>query len=1486
MPCCPDRMRVLHRRLAHGIVIDRSARFGIGLAALIAMLGPGICLPAVAADAPQPLRVLMLGGSSGSHRPAAMVELFRPALQGKAIELDYSEDTAAALRDESLARYDALAIFKDDGELTPEAERALVRFVESGRGLTAIHCASHAFRNSIAYTRLVGGRFLRHGHDAFRATIIDAQHPAVANVASFETRDETYVHNELADDIRVLMVRREEGGYEPYTWVRTQGKGRVYYTALGHDEQTWRQPAFHQLLIEALRWTAGRQQAAVDATRDEAKRDDRPSGETLSVADYTLRALTAEPPPPLSPAESMRRMHLPEGFAVELFAAEPDIVKPISMALDARGRLWVIESVDYPNDIRDPFGGNDRIKICEDTNGDGRADRFTIFAQGLNIPTSLLPYRDGVLAALAPHIVFLRDTDGDDVCDRREILFSGFGRFDPHAVHSNLRWGMDNWVWGTVGYSGGEIVVDGRRIRFKQGVFRFRPDGSDFEFLSSTSNNTWGLGFRETGEAFVSTANNQHSVQMAIPNRYFERVRGWHGQGSGGIEDHKRFHPVSSDLRQVDWHGEYTAAAGQTIYTARQFPAEYADRAALVCEPTGHLVHVDWLVPRGSAYVARDGWNLLASDDPWCAPIETHVGPDGAVWMIDWYNYIVRHNPTPPGFETGKGNAYVTPQRDKQHGRIYRIVYRGGEQAGEQHGDKPGDRPAEQPGEEMGKQLAKLAAFDRQALMQALASDNLWRRMTAQRLLVEQGDANVCRWLADFMADGQPSAALPHVVPVLAHYGAIAADAETRGRVTRLLEHPGVAVRRAALDALPRDQQSAAAVVTAGVLDDAELSVRLAALLALADMPGSAQTAAAIVALHHQAEFIEDRWLPLAAVSAAAPSAEDFLTALANVTEPSAGELAALAATTRPLAEHWARGIETSKAAADKLKPIVRALQRAEPNLAAAAVSGLAAGWPAGVDVSLDESFDEGAREEVRRLFAHLPAAGQLQLVELTRKWQAGDLLEGELAQIEETLLRQVEDRQRGEAERIAAAHQLAALASREEVLNRLAAVIAPQSSPALCAGLLDALATSSAEATAGVVLQAWGRMTPGVRRQAVGLLLRRPSWTSALLNAIEAREVAAEELALDQSQQLLRHPDRRIAARAKKLLAGLSPSSTSRAELVTALLPLSNESGDPQLGRRVFEQNCAKCHRHGALGESVGPDLTGIAARPREEILVDVIDPNRSVEGNYRQYVITTTGGEIFTGLLLAETQNGFELLDSQAKKHFIQRADVDEFAASSQSVMPEGFEKLAPDELGGLLEFLAARGRYLPLSLAKAATIASDRGMFYDAASQGERLIVDDWGPRVVEGVPFQLLDPRGGQAPNVVLLNGPPGEVSRAMPRSVSIACGLSARRIHLLSGVSGWGYPGGVKGSVSMIVRLHYADGQREEHPLQNGVHFADYIRRVDVPESQFAFAMRGQQMRYLAIAPRRSEAIDSIELAKGSDQTAPVVLAVTLELSGE
>ncbi len=284
-----------------------------------------------------------------------------------------------------------------------------------------------------------------------------------------------------------------------------------------------------------------------------------------------------------------------------------------------------------------------------------------------------------------------------------------------------------------------------------------------------------------------------------------------------------------------------------------------------------------------------------------------------------------------------------------------------------------------------------------------------------------------------------------------------------------------------------------------------------------------------------------------------------------------------------------------------------------------------------------------------------------------------------------------------------------------------------------------------------------------------------------------------------------------------------------------------------------------------------------------KEHLLNEILDPNRNVEGNFRVYTVATNDDRVLVGLLASETKTSVELIDAEAKRHVVQRTEIDQIAASTKSLMPEGFEKqISNDELANLLEFLTQRGKFLPLPLDRVATVVSTRGMFNSGDSPVERLVFDDWSPKTVAGVPFHLVDPQGDRRSNAILLYGPQGKLPPTMPRSVRLPCNAPAKAIHLLSGVSGWGFPGGEKDSVSMIVRLHYADRKSEDHPLKNGVHFADYIRRVDVPESQFAFRLRGQQLRYLSVTPTRGEPIAEIELVKGPDRSAPVVMAVTLE----
>jgi putative membrane-bound dehydrogenase-like protein len=1424
---------------------------------------------ACAAD-PPPIKLLFLG-DQGHHQPMERFKQLAPVMQHRGIELTYTE-RMDDLNAKTLKNYDGLVIYANTVEIKPEQEQGLLDYVESGHGFIPLHCASYCFLNSPKYIDLVGAQFLRHGTGTFRTQLAEPDHELLRGFKGFESWDETYVHTKHNDKDRTVLEYRAEGDkQEPWTWVRTQGKGRVFYTAWGHDERTWSNPGFHNLVERGIRWAVGQDpqmaglfadKPAMTAPRTDVKPFEfaparvpfYPAGEKWGTTSEPLNKMQK----PLEPAESLKHYVMPQGFHLELFAAEPEIGKPLAMNWDERGRLWLAETVDYPNEMQPPGKGRDRIRICEDTNGDGKADKFTIFAEKLSIPTSLLCVQGGLIVHQAPDTLFLKDTDGDDVADERRVLFTGWGTGDTHAGPSNLQYGFDNWIYGMVGYSGFNGTIGGEQHSFRQGFYRFRPDGSKLEFLRNTNNNSWGVGFNEEGILFGSTANGNPSEYMPIPNRYYEQVRGWSSSVLGGIAESNKFYPITDKIRQVDHHGGFTAAAGHALYTARTYPREYWNRTAFVCEPTGNLVATFVIDPQGAGYRSKNAWNLLASDDEWASPIMAEVGPDGNVWVLDWYNFIVQHNPTPAGFKTGKGAAYETELRDKKHARIYRLVY---DQA----------QPAN---------VKSLHNAPPDVLVKALANDNLFWRRQAQRLLVERGERDVVPQLLNLLHDETVdatglNAGAVHALWTLAGLGVLNdPPRDVSAAVEKSLTHSSAAVRRNALTVLPRDPKYAPAI--AKLTQDRDGQVQLAAWLALADLPRTsdgAVAALAVIEALQQSDVLRDRWLLDALTSAGARHDFAVLTALSQLggkqafSKPALDRIAIIA-------ESYARGNP------DNYSALLASLPQSSPDIADVVIAGLLKGWPRDSSTELDDA----GRTGLIALFAKVSPNSRANLVSLAERWNS-NVLEKYSAQIAEQFAASVADDSASDADRVSAAAQLITFKKSDaKTVELLLAQLGPRTSPALAQGLIEALAKSEAKSAGEMLVARLDSITPAVRPAAIRVLLGRSDWTAALVDGIEAGQLQLSDLALDQRQALAVHPDKEIAAKAKKLLAaGGGLPNADRQKVLEELMPLTEKQGDVALGKLVFTAQCAKCHRHNGEGAQIGPDLTGMAVHPKHELLMHVIDPSRSVEGNFRVYTVVMEDGRVFTGLLASETKTSVELIDSEGKTHPLLRDEIEELVASPKSLMPEGFEKqVKPEEIVNLLEFLTHKGKYVPLPLDKIASVVTTRGMFYSADADAERLILSDWSPRTVEDVPFVLVDPQGDRKPNAVMLYGPTGYLPPKMPKSVSLPCNTAAKAIHFLSGVSGWGFPASGKGSVSMIVRLHYADGQTEDHELKNGEEFADYIHRVDVPGSKFAFAARGQQVRYLSVAPKRSATIESIDLVKGPDNTAPVVLAVTVE----
>ncbi|HEV2293201.1 MAG TPA: PVC-type heme-binding CxxCH protein [Tepidisphaeraceae bacterium] len=1430
-------------------------------------------VPAIApAEEAARVKVLFLG-DNGHHKPAERFAQLAPVMKQRGVDLTYT-DRMSDLNPDTLNQYDGLMIYANETHIAPEQEKAMIEYVRGGGGLIPIHCASYCFHNSPQYIKLVGGQFQKHKTGTFSTRIVDPNHPIMKGFKPFETWDETYVHTKLGEDIHVLQVRPEsvEGGYggdgeEPWTWVRSEGEGRVFYTAYGHDHRTWGNPGFQDLIERGTRWATRTDAAsAFDRPRLVGPDPDAKPFEYVTAEGIPFYEPGGKPfhaggtwnqmPTPLSPEESKKHMILPEGFEAKLFVAEPDVIKPLTMAWDERGRLWVVESFDYPNRVTGPGGGNDRIKICEDTDGDGRADKFSVFAEGLNIPCSITFANGGIIVPESKSTWFLKDTDGDGKADVKQELFTGWypRQMDTHAGPNNFRYGLDNWIWGMVGYGSFDGTVGGKSLRFQQGFLRFKPDGSALEYLRSTSNNTWGIGFSDEGIIFGSTANGCPSVYLPIPNRYYESVRGgWAPGVLKMISPHYLFDSPNPKVRQVDWHGGYTAAAGHALYTARAYPKEYWNRTAFVAEPTGHIVGTFVLEPQGSDFKSYNPFNLLASMDEWTSPIMAEVGPDGFVWVIDWYAYIVQHNPTPQGYENGPGNAYVTPRRDDhKHGRIYRIVYSGAT-----------------PGKSL--DLSKAAPA---GLVSALRNDNQLWRLHAQRLLVEKQDKSVVGELIKLATDQSVdeidlNVGAIHALWTLKGLGALdGANEDALAAAVAALNHPSAGVRRNAVQVLPPGEQTLRTILDAKLLDDPDAQVRLMTLLAIADQPSgsaiSATAGAAVYAALRKPENLIDRWIPDAAVAAAAkhdaaflhaalarsakqnaaapapaPSTQpqaksagakqpqnlivngsfedvqnggpvgwraimhagrgtlrvdstartgarsamiasaeggdvswsqdvrvkpntryrlsawvktrsaggDGLGALFNVHElqrqgaatplrgdndwteltgefatgerssitinmlfggwgratgeawydnvqlielgpadpatlATAGETDKLAQAVKIVARHYAEG-----APADTIVATLDALKGVETDVAENVLDGLVAGWPDRADAA--PSFSDAEKRRITMLGEALSADQRDRLLVLANRWGQSDIFAGQMDEVLRALEATLGSAGASPAERADAAKRMIRLRDDPATIKTILAQVTPQASSELSRMLILALADSREDAVAGHILAKSAILTPAARAAAVSVMMRRVPWTNAMLKAIQERKLTRGDLTASDWQTLKTHRDRGIALLARKL--DTTETNPDRLKVLEAMRPALEMKGDIAVGQKLFTQLCAQCHTFNGQGGNLGPDLTGIASRGPTELLAEIIDPNRSVEANYRAWDIETKSRDHFSGRLNAETQTTVELLDATGQRHVIQRENIRSMTASNFSVMPVGLvDTLKHEEVASLLEYL----------------------------------------------------------------------------------------------------------------------------------------------------------------------------------------------------
>ncbi len=457
---------------------------------------------------------------------------------------------------------------------------------------------------------------------------------------------------------------------------------------------------------------------------------------------FIPRKQTQPPGPPLSPAEAMKKMEVPKGFHVELVAAEPDLLNPVAMAFDERGRIWVTESFEYPR--HEPGPGKDRIKILEDTDGDGKVDSVKIFAEGLNIPSGIAVGYGGVWVANAPDILFMEDTDGDDKADKQTVVATGFGRIDTHELPNSLTWGPDGYLYGLNGvFNPCKVATPKKTYEFTCALFRIDPRTKEFSLFCEGTSNPWGIAFDPLGSAFVSACVIDHLWHLTETGYY-------HRQGGP-------YPPHTWKIGSIVKHTHQMAAyCGLGYMDTAAYPEEYRD-VLVMGNLHGSCLNVDKLQRDGSTYFGTGKPDLLSANDVWFMPVVQKIGPDGCLYILDWYDRFHCYQ-----------DASADPAGvDRGHGRLYRLVY-----------DK---RP-------QAKILAKASNAE---LVKELGDPNVMVREMAVRLLGERSCEGVVDQLVKLVSDADT----PIKHRMHAMYALIAGRALSEPVAVALMDHREPAVR-------------------------------------------------------------------------------------------------------------------------------------------------------------------------------------------------------------------------------------------------------------------------------------------------------------------------------------------------------------------------------------------------------------------------------------------------------------------------------------------------------------------------------------------------------------------------------------------------------------------------------------------------------------------------------------------------------------------
>ncbi len=984
---------------------------------------------------------------------------------------------------------------------------------------------------------------------------------------------------------------------------------------------------------------------------------------------------------PKSPAESLDCLTTHDDLRIELVAAEPLIQDPVAIDFGGDGRLWVAEMRDYGHGVYESFEPQGCIRWLRDTDDDGRFDEAQTFVTGLRFPMDVKVWRDGVLICDAPDILWARDQDGDGIADTTQKLFSGFDVRNAQARVNSLRWGLDNWLYGSCGLFGGAILSHqtGETVDVTSRDFRLNPDTGVIEPVTGRTQqgrcrNDWGDWFGCTNGALI-----RHYPTEARYARRNPFVAPAPSAASAANAAALTLYPPPELVRfeLSGPPGKATSACGLGIYRDTRLGVDYVGNA-FTCEPVHQLVHRIVLQPDGLQFDGQRAANeqtseFLSSTDKWFRPVQMRTGPDGAIWVVDMYRYVIEHSRWIPQSTLAQLDVFAGQGR----GRIYRILPRSASPPlTEGSGDLPAETPQSVTPSTWSPALPELESLSNQELVHRLNHSNGTVRDLAQQLLYWRDAKSTCDELTELAS----TAALPqtriHALHTLDAFGAMSANVLLDALRS---DHPEV-VRHAVRLAEPwlsePTSTGATEVVAAVVAHAAHSSVRVRRQVAWS--LGECQTPEAAAALSRLLSSDGANTYVRAAV-------------LSSISDRNAAAV-------------W-EAFQHEATSADRLEDRCQ--------LVSLAIRlGDAASIPAIVKsvVPARRGQDAGAAEldaSVITLVAALDAADARNLPRLNISDDVArrvrDVHGLALAMVSKPsasaeqirLALSVIGRRRGPTTNqllagTGADREASQRLSEVEVAERLASLISARQTEETQRAAINALSKISQSEVVDLLVDRFPSASPGIRVAMLDVLLTRDVWTRRLLRHVAEGQVRPTSFAAAHRQRLLRHDQEDIRETATSVIQ--TTGTATRADVLKSYEAAVRLPGDVSRGREVFRKVCASCHRAEDYGHAVGPDLSALTNHDPNWLLATILDPNREVDARYISWTAIRQDGRAATGLLVEETSAAIRLRESGGKEHVILRIDLEALRSSELSVMPEGLEKdVSPQAMADVMAYVA---------------------------------------------------------------------------------------------------------------------------------------------------------------------------------------------------